>query len=56
MGVMITDKNHFILEASKLAMHALLRTATARSRTPEGVAEDARKYAIALWLAMRPEV
>lgn len=55
MAVMIENKNEFILEASKLAMHALLSTASLRNRDPQGIADLSRKYAIALWLAMRLE-
>lgn len=51
----IENKNEFINEASKLAMHALLSTSNIRSKDPRGIAQAARQYAVALWLAMRQE-
>jgi hypothetical protein len=56
MAVAIKDKNEFVLDAAKMAMHALLANSTAKTRDPRGIASEAGKYAVALWLAMRPEV
>ncbi len=57
MAVAIQDKNQFILEASKLAMHALLSCPRGRTTpSPEGIANEAKKYAVALWRTMRVEV
>lgn len=56
MAVAITDKNAFITEASKHAMHALIMATKVNQRDPKGIAAQAREYAKHLWLAMRVEV
>jgi hypothetical protein len=57
MAVAIDDKNKFITEAAKLAMHALLVNSTSvNNRDPKGIAATARRYAIELWRVMRVEV
>ena len=52
---MIDDKNKFMTEASQVALHALIVSSTIKNRDPKGLAQQARKYAVELWLAMRAE-
>lgn len=49
---MINNRNEFVLQASQLAMQALI-TMPGQNKLPQGIAETSRKYAIALWRAMR---
>lgn len=55
MAVAIEDKNKFITEAAKLAMHALLTSSAVNNRDPKGIAHQARLYAVELWRVMRVE-
>lgn len=57
MASIISDKNKFILETSQRVLHALITISPRQhARDPKALAKDARKYAIALWQAMRHPV